>query len=142
MKINRTGSAVWAGGLKDGGGSISTQSGALKEHPYGFGSRFENAGGTNPEELIGAAHAGCFTMAFSLTLEKAGFKAERLDTKAVVSLEQVPEGYSNTTVALPLRAKIPGIDDAQFQTLAGQAKAGCPVSKVLNAQISLDAQLV
>lgn len=141
MKINRTGSAVWAGGLKDGGGSISTQSGALKEHPYGFGSRFENAGGTNPEELIGAAHAGCFTMAFSLTLEKAGFKAERLDTKAVVTLEQVPEGFSITTVALTLRAKIPGIDDAQFQTLAGQAKAGCPVSKVLNAQISLDAQL-
>jgi OsmC subfamily peroxiredoxin len=89
MKINRSGSAIWAGGLKDGGGNISTQSGALKEHPYGFGSRFESANGTNPEELIAAGHAGCFTMALSLILGQAGFKAERMETKAVVTLEQV-----------------------------------------------------
>ena len=141
MKIVRSGSAVWSGGLKDGGGSISSQSGALKEHPYGFGSRFENAGGTNPEELIGAAHAGCFTMAFSLTLEKAGFKADKLETTAKVALEQVADGFAITSVVLTLRAKIPNIDDAKFQELANQAKTNCPVSKLLKAEISLDAQL-
>ena len=141
MKINRSASAVWSGGLKDGGGSISTQSGALKDHPYGFGSRFENGKGTNPEELIGAGHAGCFTMALSLILEKAGFKAERMETKAVVTLAQEGEGFSITTVALTLRAKIPQIDAAKFQELAGTAKANCPVSKLFKAEITLDAQL-
>ena len=97
MKINRSASAVWSGGLKDGGGSISTQSGALKDHPYGFGSRFENGKGTNPEELIGAGHAGCFTMALSLILEKAGFKAERMDTKSVITLAQDGAGFTITT---------------------------------------------
>ena len=141
MKINRSASAVWSGGLKDGGGSISTQSGALKDHPYGFGSRFENGKGTNPEELIGAAHSGCFTMALSLILEKAGFKAERMETKAVVTLEQQGEGFAIPAIALTLRAKIPNIDNAKFQELAATAKANCPVSKLFKAEITLDAQL-
>ena len=142
MKINRTGSAAWSGGLKDGGGTVSTQSGALAEHPYGFGSRFENGKGTNPEELIAAGHAGCFTMALSLILEKAGFKAERMDTKAVVTLEQVGEGFSITHSALTLRAKIPNIDEAKFRELAHTAETSCPVSKLFKAEITLDAQLV
>ena len=142
MKINRSGSAVWTGGLKDGGGNISTQSGALKEHPYGFGSRFENANGTNPEELIAAGHAGCFTMALSLILGQAGFKAERMETKAVVTLEQVGEGFSITRSALTLRAKIPNIDAAKFQELAHAAETNCPVSKLFKAEITLDAQLM
>jgi osmotically inducible protein OsmC len=128
------------GGLKDGGGSISTQSGALKEHPYGFGSRFESGKGTNPEELIGAGHAGCFTMALSLILEKAGFKAERMETQSVITLEQVGDGFSITKAAL--RAKIPNIDDAKFQELAHTAETNCPVSKLFKAEITLDAQLV
>jgi lipoyl-dependent peroxiredoxin len=142
MKINRTGSAAWSGGLKDGGGTVSTQSGALAGHPYGFGSRFENGKGTNPEELIAAGHAGCFTMALSLILEKAGFKAERMDTKSVVTLEQVGEGFSITRAALTLRAKIPDIDDAKFQELAHTAETNCPVSKLFKAEITLDAKLV
>jgi osmotically inducible protein OsmC len=141
MKIVRSGSAEWSGGIKDGGGHISTQSGALAAHPYGFGSRFESAGGTNPEELIGAAHAGCFTMALSLTLERAGFKVTKLETEAKVTLEQGGEGFSITHVALSLRAQVPQIDAAKFQELAQQAKANCPVSKLLKAEISLDAQL-
>jgi osmotically inducible protein OsmC len=142
MKVNRTGSAIWMGGLKDGGGTVSTQSGALTEYPYGFGSRFENGKGTNPEELIAAGHAGCFTMALSLILEKAGFKAERMDTRSVVTLEQVGEGFSITRAALTLRAKIPNIDDAKFQELAHTAETSCPVSKLFKAEITLDAQLV
>jgi osmotically inducible protein OsmC len=142
MKINRSGSAVWSGGLKDGGGTLSTQSGVLTEQPYGFGSRFENGRGTNPEELIGAAHAGCFTMALSLILGNAGFKAERMETTSVITLEQVGEGFSITRAALTLRAKIPGIDAAKFQELAHTAETNCPVSKLFKAQITLDAQLV
>ena len=142
MKIQRNGSAQWSGGLKDGKGAISTQSGALKAYPYGFASRFEGVAGTNPEELIGAAHAGCFTMALSLMLGEAGFTADRMDTSATVTLEKQAEGFSITAVHLVLRAKIPGIDAAAFQALTAKAKAGCPVSKVLNTQISLDAQLV
>ena len=142
MKINRSGSAIWTGGLKDGGGSISTQSGALKDYAYGFGSRFENAGGTNPEELIAAGHAGCFTMALSLILGQAGFKAERMDTKSVITLEQDGPGFSITKAALTLRAKIPAIDAAKFQDLAHQAEINCPVSKLFKAEITLDAQLV
>lgn len=142
MKIDRTGSAHWSGGLKDGKGAISTESGALKSYPYGFASRFEGLPGTNPEELLGASHAGCFTMALSLILEQAGFKAEHLDTDAKVTLEQVEGGFSVTAVLLTLRAKIPGIDAATFESLAAKAKTGCPISKVLNAPIALDAQLV
>ena len=142
MKIQRTGSAAWTGGLKDGKGAVSTQSGALKAYPYGFGSRFEGVAGTNPEELIAAGHAGCFTMATSLMLVEAGLIAERLDTTAVVTLEQVQGGFSITSVHLTLKAKIPGVDDAKFQSIAAKAKANCPVSKLLKADITLDAQLV
>ena len=141
MKINRKGSAHWAGGLRDGRGAISTQSGALSAYPYGFGSRFEGVAGTNPEELLGAAHAGCFTMALSLILGDAGLTADSLDTSATVTLEQVGGGYAITAVHLVLTAAIPGVDDATFQQLAAAAKANCPVSKVLNADITLDASL-
>ena len=136
------GSASWQGGLKDGKGAISTKSGALKEYPYGFASRFEGKPGTNPEELIGAAHAGCFTMALSLILGEAQLTATRMDTTADVTLEKVGDGFAITAVHLKLRAKIPGTDDAKFQELAAKAKAGCPVSKVLNTKISLDAAVV
>ena len=141
-KFIRSGQAAWKGGLRDGRGSISTQSGALKEVPYGFASRFEGKAGTNPEELIAAAHAGCFTMALSLILGEAKLTAESMETTAQVTLEQVPDGFSITAVHLTLKAKIPGADEATFKVLAAKAKAGCPVSKVLKAEISLDAQLV
>lgn len=136
------GTAVWKGGLKDGKGAISTQSGALKDYPYGFASRFEGKPGTNPEELIGAAHAGCFTMALSLILGEAKLRADQMDTKAEVTLEKVADGFAITSVHLTLRAAIPGVDQATFEQLAGKAKAGCPVSKLLNAKITLDAELV
>lgn len=131
MQINRTGSAQWAGGLKDGKGQISTQSGALNHHPYGFASRFEGVAGTNPEELIGAAHAGCFTMALSLILNEAGFTAESMETTAKVTLESVEGGFAITAIHLTLTGKIPGADEATFTELANKAKAGCPVSKAL-----------
>lgn len=134
-------SAIWKGSLKEGSGTLSTGSGALVSKPYSFRTRFEGEPGTNPEELIGAAHAGCFSMAFSMILGLAGFTADSIETEATVSLEQVPDGFAITTVHLDLKASIPGIDDAKFQELAGQAKAGCPVSKVLNAKITLDAKL-
>ena len=136
------GTAVWHGGLKDGKGAISTKSGALNAYPYGFASRFEGKPGTNPEELIGAAHSGCFTMALSLILEQAGFKAEEMNTKAEISLVKQGDGFAITKSQLTLRAKIPGIDDAKFKELAGMAEKGCPVSKVLNCEIVLDAALV
>ncbi|WP_027136142.1 OsmC family protein [Geminicoccus roseus] len=136
-----SGSAVWQGGIKDGKGSISTKSGALDSAPYGFGSRFEGKSGTNPEELIGAAHAGCFSMALSKMLGDAGFTADQINTQADVTLDKQGEGFAITKVHLTLKAKVPGIDQAKFQEIAGQAKAGCPVSKVLNAEISLDASL-
>jgi lipoyl-dependent peroxiredoxin len=142
MKIIRHGAANWQGGLKDGRGSVSTQSGALSNYPYGFASRFEGQPGTNPEELIAAAHAGCFTMALSLILGEANLKAEQMDTKADVALEQVGDGYAITSVHLTLKAKVPGADQATFQALANKAKAGCPVSKLLKADITLDASLV
>lgn len=131
MQINRLGSAKWSGGLKDGKGQISTQSGALKDYPYGFASRFEGVPGTNPEELIGAAHAGCFTMALSLVLNEAGLTAEMLDTKAKVTLESVPDGFAITAIELTLVGKVPGADLAKFTELANKAKVGCPVSKAL-----------
>ncbi|GGZ10966.1 OsmC family protein [Pseudoduganella plicata] len=136
------GSAVWSGGIKDGKGAISSHSGALKEYPYGFASRFEGKPGTNPEELIGAAHAGCFTMALSLILGEAGLTAEQMNTTAEVTLDKLDDGFAITAVHLTLEAKIPGADDAKFQELAGKAKAGCPVSKLLNTKITLDAKLV
>ena len=136
------GTAKWQGGLKDGKGALSTKSGALNEYPYGFASRFEGKPGSNPEELIGAAHAGCFTMALSLILEQAGFKAEEMNTKAEVTLEKQGDGFAITKSHLTLRAKIPGIDAAKFKELTGMAEKGCPVSKVLKAEITLDAALV
>ncbi len=135
------GSAIWSGGIKDGKGAISTKSGALKEYPYGFASRFEGKSGTNPEELIGAAHAGCFTMALSKILGEANLTAEKMETQADVTLEKQGDGFAITKVHLTLKAKIPGADDAKFQELANKAKAGCPVSKLLKADITLDAKL-
>ena len=142
MKINRSGSAVWSGGLKEGKGAISTQSGALDAHPYGYAMRFEGVPGSNPEELIAAAHASCFTMALSLILGEAGLTAEKMETNAVVTLEQQEGGFAITASKLTLKATIPGADDAKFQELAAKAKENCPVSKLLNAQINLDAELL
>ncbi len=136
------GTAIWRGGIKDGMGAISTASGALKEYPYGFSSRFEGKPGTNPEELIGAAHAGCFTMALSLILGEAHLTAEHMETTAEVTLDKSGDGYAITAVHLTLKAKIPGTNDETFQELAGKAKAGCPVSKLLRAAITLDASLI
>ena len=142
MKIARTGSAAWSGGLKDGKGTISTESGALAGHPYGFATRFEGVRGTNPEELLGAAHAACFTMALSLILGEAGLTATKMDTTAKVTLEKLDDGFAITAVHLTLRAQVPGTDQAAFAALAEKAKAGCPVSKVLKAaHITLDATL-
>ena len=142
MKIKRKGSAAWQGGIKDGKGTISTESGALRAYPYGFASRFEGQKGSNPEELIAAAHASCFTMALSLILGEAGLTAEQMDTAAEVALEQVEGGYAITSVHLTLKAKVPGADQATFEQLAAKAKAGCPVSKLLKAEITLEASLV
>lgn len=139
--MNKFASAHWEGSLRDGKGTISTGSGALKAQPYGFKTRFEDQPGTNPEELIGGAHAGCFSMAFSMILGNQGFTPERIDTKAKVTLEKDGDGFSITKVHLEMSAKIPDIDDSRFQELAQAAKAGCPVSKVLSADISLDARL-
>lgn len=137
------GTAVWSGGIKDGKGAISTKSGALKDYPYGFAARFgDGKNGTNPEELIGAAHAGCFTMALSKILGDAGLTAEKMETQADVTLSKEGEGFAITKIHLTLKATIPGADDAKFQDLAAKAKAGCPVSKVLKAEITMDAKLV
>jgi lipoyl-dependent peroxiredoxin len=136
------GSAVWQGGIRDGKGAISTASGALNAYPYGFASRFEGKPGSSPEELIGAAHAACFTMALSLILGEAKLTAERMETTAEVTLEKEGDGYAITASHLTLKARIPGADDAAFQDLAAKAKAGCPVSKLLKADITLDASLV
>lgn len=142
MKIIRRGSARWQGGFKEGRGTVSTQSGALKDSPYAVASRFEESPGTNPEELIAAAHAGCFTMAFSLILGEANLTAEQMETSAKVTLEQVEGGFAITAVHLALQAKIPGADQEIFEKLAAQAKAGCPVSKLLKAEITLEAKLL
>ena len=141
MTIKRDGSAVWSGGIKDGKGQVSTGSGALKDQPYGFNTRFEDAPGTNPEELIGAAHAGCFTMALSGQLGQAGLTADELRTKATVSMDKVEGGFSITAIHLELRAKIPGASQEAFDKAATTAKENCPVSKLLNATITLDAKL-
>ncbi len=135
-------SAVWKGSLKDGGGTISTETGVLREAPYGFKARFEGGKGTNPEELIGAAHAGCFSMALSLMLGEAGLTAEKIETEAAITLEKLDSGFTITASHLTVVAKIPGATAEQFAEIAGKAKAGCPVSKLLNAKISMDAKLV
>ena len=142
MKINRKGSASWSGGLKDGKGSVSTESGALNAHPYGFAMRFEGVKGTNPEELIGAAHAGCFTMALSNILGQANLTATKMDTTATVTLEQSSGGFAITAIALKLEASVPGATAEQFAELAQKAKENCPVSKLMKADITLDAKLV
>ena len=134
-------SAHWQGNLKQGKGTISTESGVLSATPYGFNTRFEDTPGTNPEELIGAAHAGCFSMAFSMLLGEEGFTPDSIDTKATVTLDKVDDGFAITAVHLLMKATIPKIDQAAFQTIANKAKAGCPVSKLLNADITLDATL-
>lgn len=139
--MKRSASATWQGALKDGKGSISTQSGVLKNVQYGFNTRFEDGPGTNPEELIGAAHAGCFTMALSAQLGEAGLTAERLDTTAIVTLDKVEDGFVITAVHLDLVGKVPGTSQETFEAIANKAKAGCPVSKLLNATITLQARL-
>jgi len=139
--IKRKGSAVWSGGLKDGKGTVSTQSGVLNQAQYGFNARFENGAGTNPEELLAAAHAGCFTMALSAQLGEAGMTAQKLETTATVSLDKVDGGFAIPAVHLELVATIPGASEAAFQEAARKAKEGCPVSKLFNANITLDAKL-
>ena len=141
MSNERAGSAVWSGALKDGAGKISTESGALDGVQYGFHTRFEDGPGTNPEELIGAAHAGCFTMALSGKLGEAGLTAKSLHTTATVSLDKVDGGFAISAVHLNLVASIPGASDEAFQAIAKDAKQNCPVSKVLNATITLEARL-
>lgn len=141
--INKTATAHWSGGLKEGRGRISTQSGTLEAQPYGFNTRFEDKPGTNPEELIGAAHAGCFSMAFSMILGNYDAVADEIDTKATVSLEEQGGGFAITKIHLDMTAKIPGISEEDFREAATTAKDNCPVSKVLaGADITLDAKLV
>lgn len=137
----RKASAEWRGNLKEGTGTISGESGAIANLPYSFKTRFENEKGTNPEELIGAAHAGCFSMALSAQLGVAGITPQSIRTTAAVTLEKVGEGFSVTAVHLDVVAKIPGADRAAFEKAANEAKAGCPISKLLNAKISMDARL-
>lgn len=139
--MQRYGSAEWKGGLTDGKGTISTESGILDHAQYAFNTRFEQGQGTNPEELIGAAHAGCFSMAFSAKLEKEGFKPTRIKTTATVSLEKTGEAFSIPTIHLKMVAVVEGITQDAFNKLALAAKEGCPVSKLMNAEITLDAVL-
>jgi osmotically inducible protein OsmC len=139
--IKKTSWAVWQGGIKDGGGKISTETGVLKDAPYGFKSRFEGGKGTNPEELIAAAHAGCFSMALALMLGEAGLTADRIDTHAAVTLDKAAGGFAITASHLTVTAVVPGASAEQFAKIANQAKSGCPVSKLLNATITMDAKL-
>ena len=141
--MKRTASAVWQGSLKEGKGTLTAPGGALKNTEYSFGSRFASGAGTNPEELIAAAHAGCFAMALSAALGEAGFTPERLESTAELNFENVPpKGWTITASHLVMNAKVPGIDAAKFAEIAAKAKAGCPISRVLNAKITLDAKLV
>lgn len=140
--MERKASANWKGGLKGGVGKISTGSGALSDTSYGFAARFADGKGTNPEELLGAAHAGCFTMALSLMLEEAGMTAQNIDTTAKVTFGPIPGGFEISAIHLSVEANIPGADAAKFAELAAQAKSGCPVSKALRPEITLDAKLV
>ena len=140
--MKRTANAQWSGDLKAGKGNISTASGVLQSTPYSFGTRFEDGKGTNPEELLAAAHAGCFTMALAFQLQGGGFTPTELTTEAAVSLEPEGQGFRITRSALTLRASIPNLDQSTFAKMAGDAEKNCPVSKVLNAEITLDAKLV
>ncbi|ACG76678.1 organic hydroperoxide resistance protein [Phenylobacterium zucineum HLK1] len=137
----RKANATWRGTGRDGAGTLDSASGVLSATPYSFKTRFEDQPGTNPEELIAAAHAGCFTMALAFGLQRAGLEAEELRTEAAVSLEQDGAGFKITRSALTLRARVSGIDEAKFLELAREAEQTCPVSRVLNAEISLDARL-
>lgn len=140
--MKRSASAVWQGSLKEGKGTLSAPGGALKNTEYSFGSRFASGAGTNPEELIAAAHAGCFAMALSAALGEAGFTPTRLDASAEVNFDNVaPKGWTITASRLKLQAQVPGITPDRFQEIAAQAKANCPISRVLNAEVSLDASL-
>jgi osmotically inducible protein OsmC len=139
--MKRSASAVWKGGLKDGSGTISTQSGVLADTQYSFGTRFEEGKGTNPEELIAAAHAGCFSMALSAQLNNAGQTAESIETEATVTLEKDGGGFSVTAVHLKVRAKVPGATPPDFQKAAEAAKTGCPISKLLKAEITMETRL-
>lgn len=140
--MERKAGAVWKGGLKDGKGIITTASGVLKATPYSFSTRFEDGQGTNPEELIAAAHAGCFSMALSAQLGNAGITPESISTEATLTLVKLESGFTITKVHLDVTAKIPGGDKAAFETAAQNAKSGCPVSKVLKAEITMDAKLI
>ncbi len=135
-------SAIWTGGLKDGKGALTSESGVLSQTPYSFRTRFEDEKGTNPEELIAAAHAGCFSMAFSMILGLAGMTPDKIETEATVTLEKVGDGFAVTSSHLDVKAKIPGATEESFQDAAQKAKAGCPISKLLNAKITMDAKLV
>ncbi len=139
--MKRKGSAVWQGGLKDGKGTVSSDSGVLSNTQYSFGTRFENGIGTNPEELIAAAHAGCFSMALSGQLGEAGLTAESISTTATATFENTDAGFAITNIHLDVTAKIPGADQTAFETAANNAKTGCPISRVLNAEITMDAKL-
>jgi osmotically inducible protein OsmC len=139
--MKRTASAVWQGNLKDGKGTISTESGVLERTPYSFSTRFENVRGTNPEELIAAAHAGCFSMALSAELGKASLTPESIRTSAALTMERLEAGWTVTRIHLDVLAKIPGADAAKFDGAANAAKAGCPISRLLNATITMDARL-
>ena len=140
--MQRKASAHWSGGLKDGKGSVSTASGALNNTQYSFSTRFENGIGTNPEELIAAAHAGCFSMALSAQLGNAGMTADSIDTTATITLDKTDAGFSITSSHLEVTVKIPGADKAKFEEAAKAAETGCPVSQVLNAKITMDAKLI
>lgn len=140
--MKRNASAHWEGDLKTGKGTVSSDSGVLSATQYSFNTRFEDGKGTNPEELIAAAHAGCFSMALSMILGMSDLTAKSIDTKATVSLEQIDAGFAITKIHLDVKAEVPGATDASFAEAAGQAKEGCPVSKVLNAEITMDATLV
>ncbi len=140
--MKRKGSAVWQGGLKDGKGVVSTESGVLNNTNYSFHTRFEDGAGTNPEELIAAAHAGCFSMALSAELEKAGYKAEKIETEAVLDFVKKEEGFTVTRILLDTKATVPEIKQRDFEQIAGNAKVGCPISRLLKADIVLDAKLV
>ena len=141
--MKRSATAVWTGALKDGKGNLTTPAGALKSTPYSFASRFESGNGTNPEELIAAAHAGCFAMAFSAMLGESNFKPDRVEVTAEISLENIPAkgGWTLASSTLTMKAKVPGLDQAKFEEIAAKAKAGCPISRVLNLTITLNATL-
>jgi osmotically inducible protein OsmC len=139
--MKRKASAVWQGGLKDGKGTISTESGVLSKTQYSFSTRFENGTGTNPEELIAAAHAGCFTMALSAELGKAGLTPSSIETNATLTMEKLDSGWTVTEVHLDVAAKIPGSDSQRFTTAANTAKANCPISRLLNTKITMEAKL-